>query len=96
MSPRPEKETAPAAPDLTDTEAVDLAQAYQELAKGEQAATAMEANLSNLESKLDALLAAFEAAEKDGAKPDGKAGSGDEADAKDIEEPAPADGKKST
>jgi hypothetical protein len=28
--------------------------------RGEQAATALEANLSNLESKLDAILAAFE------------------------------------
>ncbi|CAH0026662.1 unnamed protein product [Clonostachys rhizophaga] len=33
---------------------------------GEQAATALEANLSNLESKLDALLAAYEPAEATG------------------------------
>ncbi|KAM5351682.1 hypothetical protein ACJ41O_004405 [Fusarium nematophilum] len=39
----------------------DLAQAYRDLARGEQAATALEANLSNLESKLDAILAALEA-----------------------------------
>lgn len=59
----------------------------------------MEANLSSLESKLDALLAAFEAAEKDGAKPGGGeagGGGGDEADARDTGEQAPADGKKST
>ncbi|GKT42052.1 uncharacterized protein ColSpa_02233 [Colletotrichum spaethianum] len=31
---------------------------------GEQAATALETNLTNLESRLDALLAAFEANEK--------------------------------
>ncbi|KAJ4170400.1 hypothetical protein NW754_006538 [Fusarium falciforme] len=39
----------------------DLAQAYRDLARGEQTATALEANLSNLESKLDAILAALEA-----------------------------------
>lgn len=33
--------------------------------RGEQTATAMEANLSNLESKLDALLAAFEPLEEE-------------------------------
>ncbi|ETS04010.1 hypothetical protein M419DRAFT_34015 [Trichoderma reesei RUT C-30] len=33
--------------------------------KGEQAATAMEANLTTLESKLDALLAAFDSIEED-------------------------------
>lgn len=32
--------------------------------RGEQAASAMEANLTNLEKKLDAMLAAFEAATK--------------------------------
>ncbi|GKT55161.1 hypothetical protein ColTof3_02500 [Colletotrichum tofieldiae] len=32
--------------------------------QGEQAATALETNLTNLESRLDALLAAFEANEK--------------------------------
>ncbi|KAG9256936.1 uncharacterized protein F5Z01DRAFT_441398 [Emericellopsis atlantica] len=41
----------------------DLAQAYKEIMRGEQAATAMENNLSNLESKLDAILAAFDAAD---------------------------------
>ncbi|EXM36181.1 hypothetical protein NW761_000616 [Fusarium oxysporum] len=41
----------------------DLAQAYRDLARGEQAATALENNLSNLESRLDAILAALEARE---------------------------------
>lgn len=46
--------------------------------RGEQAATALEANLSNLESKLDALLAAFETGET-GQNADGgaKQGAGD-------------------
>ncbi|RMJ04907.1 hypothetical protein CDV36_014428, partial [Fusarium kuroshium] len=35
--------------------------AYRDLARGEQTATALEVNLSNLESKLDAILAALEA-----------------------------------
>lgn len=43
----------------------DLAQALRDLARGEQAATAMEANLTTLESKLDALLAAFDSIEED-------------------------------
>ncbi|EFY92814.1 hypothetical protein MAC_01052 [Metarhizium acridum CQMa 102] len=44
----------------SDCEPADLAQAYRDLAKGEQAATALEANLTHLESKLDAMLAALE------------------------------------
>ncbi|KAL7961443.1 hypothetical protein V8C34DRAFT_273757 [Trichoderma compactum] len=44
---------------------VDLAQALRELARGEQTATAMEANLTNLESKLDAILAAFDDMERE-------------------------------
>ncbi|KAI5465945.1 hypothetical protein BGZ63DRAFT_374939 [Mariannaea sp. PMI_226] len=50
---------------------VDLAQAYRDLARGEQAATALEANLANLESKLDTILAALEAnsARKPNTKP---------------------------
>ncbi|KAH8675752.1 hypothetical protein BX600DRAFT_507962 [Xylariales sp. PMI_506] len=40
----------------------DFAQAFKDLARGEQHAAAMEANLTKLESKLDALLAQFEAA----------------------------------
>ncbi|TDZ17819.1 hypothetical protein Cob_v009360 [Colletotrichum orbiculare MAFF 240422] len=38
----------------------NIAQAYRDLLRGEQAATALEANLTNLENRLDALLAAFE------------------------------------
>ncbi|PTB46838.1 uncharacterized protein TrAFT101_003722 [Trichoderma asperellum] len=56
-SPKPDQHEA--APE------VDLAQALRELARGEQTATAMEANLTNLESKLDALLAAFEQLEEE-------------------------------
>ncbi|KAL6908493.1 hypothetical protein GGI43DRAFT_392891 [Trichoderma evansii] len=56
-SPKPDQHEA--APE------VDLAQALRELSKGEQTATAMEANLTNLESKLDALLAAFEQLEEE-------------------------------
>ncbi|KAB5536362.1 hypothetical protein GE09DRAFT_1226427 [Coniochaeta sp. 2T2.1] len=37
-----------------------LAQALQDLARGEQTANALENNLSKLESKLDELLASFE------------------------------------
>ncbi|KFA62549.1 hypothetical protein S40285_05707 [Stachybotrys chlorohalonatus IBT 40285] len=44
-------------------EATDLAQAYRDILKGEQAATAIESNLTNLERKLDAMLAAIEGAE---------------------------------
>ncbi|KAM0450299.1 hypothetical protein ACHAO4_006721 [Trichoderma viride] len=65
-SPKPDQHEA--APE------VDLAQALRELARGEQTATAMEANLSDLESKLDALLAAFEQLEDEkGGKKEGGA-----------------------
>ncbi|KAL2016415.1 hypothetical protein VTK56DRAFT_3536 [Thermocarpiscus australiensis] len=37
----------------------DLAQALRDLARGEQTATALEANLTSLESKLDEILATF-------------------------------------
>ncbi|KAL6811315.1 hypothetical protein GGI42DRAFT_350252 [Trichoderma sp. SZMC 28013] len=40
-------------------------EALRELARGEQTATAMEANLTNLESKLDAILAAFDDMERE-------------------------------
>ncbi|GAP83432.2 hypothetical protein SAMD00023353_0202110 [Rosellinia necatrix] len=48
-----------------------MAQAFRDLARGEQQAAAIEANLANLESKLDALLASIDAAETDAAKADG-------------------------
>lgn len=41
-----------------------MAQAYKELTRGEQTASALEANLTNLESKLDAILAALENTDK--------------------------------
>ncbi|KAL7927663.1 hypothetical protein ACQKWADRAFT_277456 [Trichoderma austrokoningii] len=56
---KPDQHEAAAAPE------VDLAQALRELSRGEQTATAMEANLTTLESKLDALLAAFEQLEEE-------------------------------
>ncbi|KAG6044081.1 hypothetical protein E4U39_003722 [Claviceps sp. Clav50 group G5] len=42
----------------------DLTKAYHELAKGEQTAAQMEASLTVLESKLEALLKALEGSEK--------------------------------
>ncbi|KAI1767557.1 hypothetical protein GGR53DRAFT_99288 [Hypoxylon sp. FL1150] len=43
----------------TSTQAA-LAQAYKDIAMGEQHATALEASLTSLEGKLDALLASIE------------------------------------
>ncbi|KAI0102934.1 hypothetical protein GGR51DRAFT_525925 [Nemania sp. FL0031] len=48
----------------------EMAQAFKDLARGEQQAAAIEANLASLESKLDALLASIEAGD-DGVKVDG-------------------------
>ncbi|KAI1504383.1 hypothetical protein F5X99DRAFT_406101 [Biscogniauxia marginata] len=42
------------------TTQADMAQAFKDLARGEQQAAALEANLTNLESRLDALLASVE------------------------------------
>ncbi|KAG5962532.1 hypothetical protein E4U58_003837 [Claviceps cyperi] len=47
-----------------EAEAGDLTQAYRELAKGEQTAAQMEAGLTVLESKLEAMLKALEGSEK--------------------------------
>ncbi|CAN8099250.1 unnamed protein product [Discula destructiva] len=47
----------------------ELAQAFRELARGEQTAAALEANLTSLESKLDKLLASFETPAADAATP---------------------------
>ncbi|KAG5937462.1 hypothetical protein E4U60_001938 [Claviceps pazoutovae] len=47
-----------------EAEAGDLTQAYRELAKGEQTAAQMEASLTVLESKLEAMLKALESSEK--------------------------------
>ncbi|KAF6813930.1 hypothetical protein CSOJ01_04336 [Colletotrichum sojae] len=51
---------------------------------GEQAAAALEANLTNLENRLDALLAAFEAADGPGKSGDDHANSKDEEPKKDT------------
>jgi len=64
MAPAPqEPESASPTTNRPDGESsVDnIAQAYRDLLRGEQAATTLETNLTNLESRLDALLAAFEA-----------------------------------
>ncbi|OAA77819.1 hypothetical protein LEL_04642 [Akanthomyces lecanii RCEF 1005] len=53
----------------------DLATAYREITKGEQTAAQLEANLTNLESKLDAMLAAFEQQEGRDSKIGDKTGS---------------------
>ncbi|KAG5981970.1 hypothetical protein E4U55_002456 [Claviceps digitariae] len=45
---------------LSDDEAVQFAQTYRDLAKGEQTASQLEANLTVLESKLEAMLHALE------------------------------------
>ncbi|KAI0974239.1 hypothetical protein F4678DRAFT_368448 [Xylaria arbuscula] len=42
------------------TTQAEMAQAFRDLAKGEQQAAAIEANLASIESKLDALLASIE------------------------------------
>ncbi|KAG6322522.1 hypothetical protein E4U44_003791 [Claviceps purpurea] len=47
-----------------EAEAGDLTQTYRELAKGEQTAAQMEASLTVLESKLEAMLKALEGSEK--------------------------------
>jgi hypothetical protein len=62
------QDPSPRASQSKADDTADLAQTYKDLLRGEQAATALEANLTNLESKLDALLAAFEANEAKGAE----------------------------
>ncbi|KAL2065023.1 hypothetical protein VTL71DRAFT_4163 [Oculimacula yallundae] len=42
----------------------DLAQTLQQIAKGEKTAQALESNLTNLEKKIDDLLASFEESER--------------------------------
>ncbi|KAK7752454.1 hypothetical protein SLS62_005607 [Diatrype stigma] len=53
----PSQQSAASVPASSQAE---MAQAFKDLAKGEQHAAALEANLTNLESKLDALLASIE------------------------------------
>ncbi|GAW19931.1 hypothetical protein ANO14919_094240 [Xylariales sp. No.14919] len=54
----------------------EMIQAFRDLARGEQQAAAIEANLASIESKLDALLASVEAgagaAKADGIEDDSK------------------------
>lgn len=78
----------------TDSEAwspSQLSQALRDLARGEQTANALENNLSKLESKLDELLASFEASvediatEKDSDPPLKSAGEGHDGNGKDKE-----------
>ncbi|KAI1310469.1 hypothetical protein F5Y03DRAFT_392405 [Xylaria venustula] len=57
------------------TTQAEMAQAFRDLARGEQQAAAIEANLANIESKLDALLASIE----------GGAGEADEAEVEKID-----------
>ncbi|KAG5998423.1 hypothetical protein E4U52_000068 [Claviceps spartinae] len=58
-------QTGDANPEVeVEAEAGDITQAYRELAKGEQTAAQMEASLTVLESKLEAMLKALEGSEK--------------------------------
>ncbi|KAI1341562.1 hypothetical protein F5Y15DRAFT_376481 [Xylariaceae sp. FL0016] len=66
-------EAPPEAPSASSTQSTqaELAQAFKDLARGEQQAAVIEANLTALEDKLDALLAAVEGgANEVGAHPD--------------------------
>ncbi|OTA94429.1 hypothetical protein M434DRAFT_394693 [Hypoxylon sp. CO27-5] len=56
----PNGSSANASVSAASTEA-EMAKAFTDLLRGEQQATALEASLTNLESKLDALLASMEA-----------------------------------
>ncbi|KAI1810100.1 hypothetical protein GGS20DRAFT_569026 [Poronia punctata] len=87
-------ESAPATDAMVDAPApssvsaaktqTELAQAFSDLARGEKQASALEANLASLETKLDALLAAFEASVEDVA-PGGKEEGGGEKEAEEIQ-----------
>ncbi|KAI8240514.1 hypothetical protein K4K57_000688 [Colletotrichum sp. SAR 10_99] len=62
-SQEPEPVSATTTRPDNDSSVDNIAQAYRDLQRGEQAASALEANLTNLENRLDALLAAFESSE---------------------------------
>ncbi|KAI8152847.1 hypothetical protein K4K49_009007 [Colletotrichum sp. SAR 10_70] len=62
-SQEPEAASATTTRPDNDSSVDNIAQAYRDLQRGEQAASALEANLTNLENRLDALLAAFESSE---------------------------------
>ncbi|KAI0381921.1 hypothetical protein F5Y04DRAFT_53852 [Hypomontagnella monticulosa] len=55
----PNGDSADAPTSVASTQA-EMAQAFKDLARGEQQAAALEASLTSLESKLDALLASVE------------------------------------
>ncbi|KAI1369236.1 hypothetical protein F5Y08DRAFT_148313 [Xylaria arbuscula] len=59
-TPDPNKQDAHHLPSAAATQA-EMAQAFRDLARGEQHASILEANLTSIESKLDALLASIEA-----------------------------------
>ncbi|KAG4432404.1 hypothetical protein IFR05_012114 [Cadophora sp. M221] len=46
------------------TDEQDLAQTFQQIAKGEKTAQVLESNLTSLEKKIDDLLASFEESER--------------------------------
>ncbi|KAK6864733.1 hypothetical protein PG990_005829 [Apiospora arundinis] len=63
------------APIAASSSQAEMAQAFKDLARGEQQAAAMEANLSKLESKLDELLAQFDETAVPGSSDSDKVGS---------------------
>ncbi|KAH8648958.1 hypothetical protein BGZ60DRAFT_534816 [Tricladium varicosporioides] len=50
--------------DLEETDSDDFAKVWAALSKGEKTAEALESNLTNLEKKIDDLLASFEESER--------------------------------
>ncbi|KAI0482423.1 hypothetical protein GGR56DRAFT_186342 [Xylariaceae sp. FL0804] len=84
MSRSTEKDSAS---DSSNSSQTEMAQAFRDVARGEQQAAAMEASLTKLESKLDALLASIENGDGAGA---GASGTGQGAAAGDAKaEPKP-------
>ncbi|KAH6634421.1 hypothetical protein B0J18DRAFT_19150 [Chaetomium sp. MPI-SDFR-AT-0129] len=71
-------------PEQTTSSSVgdNLAQALRDLARGEQTANTLEANLTSLESKLDQILASFGISPEELDGLDEKEGKGDEKDGK--------------
>lgn len=83
LNPAPNGESSAEAISIEDSRYVagEVAEALKEIARGEQTASMLEANLTSLESKLDAILAglesqipAAEAAEEQEPKQDPKQG----------------------
>ncbi|GAB1310425.1 hypothetical protein MFIFM68171_00635 [Madurella fahalii] len=81
----PSRLPPPSSPSSSASVADSLAQALRDLARGEQTATTLEANLTDLEGKLDAILASLgvstddegPAPEQDTRQTDGKAADGE-------------------